>query len=553
MALSKSRAYLLLFGMFVAGYAAIFLICPHLGVTDDFVFLRTLETGKPILYYAADFPYYDSFAIGRFTPAVAMEYNLALLFTDQPGPSWYYAAHALQFVAFVFFMTRILGRYVGDSRAAYLMVAVFVLTAGFTYSWFRLQLNERNVLLLMAAFVYCYLRYQDERKLFWLVSGGMAAVIAVYYKETAFIMVGSYAAAHLLLSWRESERDRPVQLLNLVLLGASIAYVLLYVILVLPHGGVFVYGKGDLPAIEVLIKNFSNYLLVTDPVIFFVVFPLAFWRIYRIFVKRDRSEPFHDALLVACILFVSAYFVLNLFSVYYFQPVYALAVPPIFHFLRNRVKSSFWRYGAAISVALVIFNSLPLGLHYLTFYKYAPANFNAAVDFISRDIRQRNPKSRPAVFIDGVDKGSGKFIYFIFSEFFLRKGLTPADFDLRSSIASSVVQERPFPFLDKIPVPYTVFQKDPLPEIAAGDYLVLSPHSTDSRRTPGDEEYIKSLEKDFNLLFRTSSPLAFPLVNLKEAGRYLLSVGAKPGDRFLRISRHKPSPETPDYYVFIRK
>lgn len=70
---------------------------------------------------------------------------------------------------------------------------------------------------------------------------------------------------------------------------------------------------------------------------------------------------------------------------------------------------------------------------------------------------------------------------------------------------------------------------------------------------PDNIEYLKALEKDYELLFSTQSRFAVPLVNLKEIGRYLISIGAQPGERLLGISRHNPSPQIPDYYVFIRK
>ncbi|MEK7679880.1 MAG: hypothetical protein AAB356_06790, partial [Deltaproteobacteria bacterium] len=236
-----------------------------------------------------------------------------------------------------------------------------------------------------------------------------------------------------------------------------------------------------------------------------------------------------------------------------FQPVYVLAIPPLFYFLKEKIGLKPWRYASIAAATLVVLNSVPTGLHYLTYYKYAPTNFNATMDSLVRDIKTRFPDRRANIFIDGVDRGSGKFTYFIFSEFLLRKGLTASEFDLRSNIESNILNEGYFPFLEKIPVPFTVFEKGPLPIMAKGDYLIISAHSTDASRTPDNAEYLKSLEKNFDLLFKTDSPFAFPLVNLKSVGRYLISIGASPGERLFRISRHKPSPELPDYYLFIRK
>jgi hypothetical protein len=151
-----------------------------------------------------------------------------------------------------------------------------------------------------------------------------------------------------------------------------------------------------------------------------------------------------------------------------------------------------------------------------------------------------------------MDRCDSQADYFVFSEFLLYKGLTAEQFDLKSD-----QQKSPNCGLDihlKIPMDnFTVFQKGPLPKISKGDYLIVSPDSSDDIRTNSNKAYLKSLNDEYNLVFKTESMFAFPRSNLKEIGRYFLSIGSSPGQKFLSIDRTQSALAWPDYYVFIKK
>ncbi len=550
---AKEKFLTALFATYVICYAVLLVIPPHgIGVVDDFPMLRTLASGKPILYYSKDFPYWDFMEMGRFFPAAMMEYNALLLFTDRPTPVLYYTVHAIQFVALVFFLTRILKNYTQNRKVVYLTIVLLTLMASFTYSWFRLQMTERNIALALATFLFFYFSYQKDRKPIWLVLAVVAANVAIYYKEMPSILIGTYAVAHLILSARNKETDSRIRIFNIVLLISALTYLTIYATLVLPHGGAATYAKGDLPALEVLTKNFLNYLFLVDPIIMLIVLPLTIWRVYRVFVCKDLAQPFHDALLAGASIYVVGHFVLNVYGDYYFHPAYIFALPSVFHFLGERLKQRPWKQLSILAGILLVVNTIPTGLHYLTFFKYAPANLNATADFLVKDIREHSPDKRANIFLDGVGRERAGFIYFVLSEHLLYRGLTPQEYDLKSDISENI-HEGYFPYLGRIPTPFTVFERGPLPAISSGDYLIVSLFSLDRNKVPDNTEYLKALEKDYKLVFSTRSRFAIPLLNLKEAGRYLISIGAKPGDRLFRISRHKPSPQIPDYYVFVRK
>ncbi len=541
-----------LFWIFVCAYGALFLWHPSFAPTDDFVFVQTLQAGKPILYYASDFPYYDTAKIGRFTPLAAMEYNFALIFTSHPSPAWYYAIHALQLLLVTVALVSVLKRVTPRHGLGYLAIAVFMFTPGFAYSWFRMQLNERDLVLFLALYLWAYFSYLGDRKSTWpLVLAWFAANFVLYYKETAFIIVGAISFSYLVLGWKE--KDRRLKVFHAACLASAILYLVIYTLYILPHGGVFSYARGESDFFIRLLKNVLNYALVSDPVIILLVFPLAGYRLFGIVSGRDKPHLIHDPLLAAATAFVCAYFVLNLQGIYYFQPAYVLALPPLFMFLPALLRSVAWRGLAILCLALLVLNVLPTGLHYVTYYKYMPYNFERTIEYVSRDIDARRGTSPPSVFLDGVNRGTGKFMYFIYSEFFRLHGLRDQQYDMKSNVETDVVKEGYFPFLEKVPTPFTVFKTGPLPQPRAGDYLIVSSQSTDSEKSPEREEHLQSLKQDFDLVFATDSRFAFPFLNLKNMGRYLLARGAAPGERFLTISRHKPALESPDYYVFVKR
>ncbi len=534
-------------------YAAVFLIHPSFAPTDDFVFVKTLQAGKPILYYAGDFPYYDTAKIGRFTPLAAMEYNLALLFTSKPSPIWYYAIHAAQFLITILALVSVLSRFTARRGWIYLAVGLFVLTPGFAYSWFRMQLNERDLVFALALYLWAYFAYLDQPTFRWrLAAAWVAANLVIYYKETGFIIIGAMSFFYWLIALKEKRKDKTLMYFHAACLLSALAYVVIYAVYILPMGGVYSYAQADDYALR-LVKNILNYTFVFDPVIMLLVFPLAGYRAYRVLFRRDAPNSVHDPLLAAAVAFVCAYFVLNLSGMYYFQPAYVLALPPLFFYLPRLIKKISWRAVVVACAALMVLNALPVGLHYIAYYKYLPYNFERAVAFVKRDIEIKHADFPPSVFLDGVNRGTGKFMYFIYSEFFRLHGLRDDEYDMKSNVETDIEKEGYFPFLEKVPTPFTVFKTGPLPQTQKGDYLILSSQSTDSQKSPENAAYIEWLKKDYDLVFATESRLAFPLVNLKNIGRYLLSLGAKPGERFLTISRHKPALESPDYYVFVKK
>jgi len=564
----KTNKWKVAFIIFIVVYVALLLVKTDLGVTgSDSMLLRTLQAGKPLLLYSPNFPI-NWVKMGRFVPMVCMEYNILNLFSKSPAAFWYYFIHAVQYVLFMYLFAKIISKFTKSKFLIYMIPVLVSVTPGMILAWFQTMYLERDLIFFITIFIFFYLLYLERPKISYLVLGLISVNLFLYYKEAAFIPVGAFAFFHLIFSWMNSGKpaknlnnDNPKEKLpdlsgkaiifDALVLLSSIMFLAIYFFFVfLPYKGALSYNQ--IYSFSNLIKNILNYAFVVDPVVMFVVLPLAIWRVYKIFIKRDKPEVIYDSLLAAGTMYVFSFFVLNLFNVYYFAPVYIFFVPALIYFVPKIWDGKIvWKILVYVLGIIIIFNTLPSSLHWLTYSKYMPINLNKTLDFLVKDIKSK-PDKRANLFLDGAERCGDKWVYFNFSEFLLYKGLTAKQFDLKSD------QEKTPNCTTTIPVDiplnqFTVFNGGPLPKIAKGDYLIVTPESTDSVRNNSDQAYLKSLENDYNLVFRTRSLLAFPMLDLKEILRYFLSIGASPNERFLGISRKQPNMLWPDYYVFVRK
>ncbi len=536
---------ILLFGFFVAAYALVILINPQLGPTNDFTFLRTLQSGKFMLYYNANFPYYDAAQLGRFSPFTAMEYNLFGLFSKSPSPFWYYFYHAVQFVIFAVLIVKLLAKFTANKFILYGVPTLFFLTPGFTISWFQMQINERNVIFFLAVFLLCYLLYLKERKAIYFILGLISANLAIHSKETAFIAIGAFAFFHLIFSWKTA--NKKIKILNGLLLLSSVIYIAIYYFFVWLNRGSALYLNTSFNFYLTFIKNFLNYGFFSDPILILILLPLIIWRMYKVFIRRREAHPLYDSMLLAASAYIAVFFALNMYGPYYLLPAYIFAFPSLIYFFNKEIpKNFFWKTAGAATGFVLIFNVLPSGIHYLTYNKYLPVNFNKTLDFLIQDIGSRHFNERANIFLDGVDRGTGRGAYFVLAEFIQFKGLSNEKFDLKSNTET----ENPSPLIAKIDTPFTVFQKDELDKIVSGDYLIVSPQNTEKSI---NKNYLQSLGGDYKLVFKTESWFAFPQLNLKTLVKYFLSKRLSQNQKAGGVMVNENLMDWPDYYVFVRK
>ena len=482
----------IIFIIFVAAYALTMIIGASLGPVDDVVLLRTLQAGRPILYYAhggGPYGYGDVTTFGRFTVMGIMEYNFFSFFSKSPSAFWYFAFHAFQYVLLMAILVVFISRFTSKKILIYGIPIVLSLFPSMTITFFRTHIMERNVIFYYLVFLYFYFLYVDKKKLWYLIFGVISATIAIHYKETAFIALGAFCFFHLILSWKESKRG--LKIFDGLVLLSCLVYILLYYFIVVLHlpANAIIYGQVPYNPVLVLIKLLLNYGLFTDPIMILIVLPFTAWRVIQFFRKKIELHPVYDSMLLAACSYTLGYLALKMFSPSYLLPAYAFAIPPLIYFFSQKeARTIFWKVVAGIAGIALVFNVFPTGIHYITYFKYLSVNFNKTLDFLIEDINTKYPDKRANIFIDGVNQNIniGDAVYFIFEEFLQYKGLSWTRFDFKSSVET---ENKASDFISKLP--FSVFQKNKASEISKGDYLLITPDSTTKNI---NKDYIDSLK-----------------------------------------------------------
>jgi len=548
----KINRHRLIFIIFVSVYALLMLIKPNFGPVDDYVFIHTLQDGKPLLYYSANPPAgYDNLTkTGRLAILGDAEYNLPLLFSKSPSPFWYYLIHAFQYVVLMILFVKIITRFTTSRFLIYIAPVLLSLFPGMAIAFFRTHIAERNIIFYYAIFLYFFLRYLEKPKLYYLIFGIISANIVIHIKENAFIALGTFAVFHLLLSWKKSKLG--VKIFDGLTLLGCLVYLSLYYFIVYRHlePNAVLYGQVAYNHWLVFVKNLLNYGLFSDPILVLLLLPFTAWRVYKALRRQLELHPVYDSMLVAGSMFVIGYLALNIFNPNTLFPAYILALPPLIYFFSQcEQRTFFFKTVATIAGAALLFNALPAGIHYLTFYKYLSVNFNRTLDFVIKDIDTRYPRQRANIFLDAIDPNTGLASYFIFTEFFQYKKLSWQRFDFKSNIETKDGASRNInDFLSR--QPFTIFQSNKTFEISKGDYLIIAP---DSATKNINNDYIQSLNRDYDLVFETESPLAFPDLNLKTLVKYILTRRLTAEQKKEGLMINENLMQRPDYYVFVKR
>ncbi len=531
----------IIFFAIVIGYGALILIDPQIGGGDDMAFLRTLQKGEFLLHYRVGFAHTDTISSkeqGRFMPLQAMEYNLVSLVSNTPFA--YYLFNTIQFWIFVLILLKLLERFTPRKLLSYAAIILFILTPGFSEAWISVLVTERNVVFYLAAFLLSYLLYNQNKKARYLILGFMSANLAIYYKETTAIALLVFVFSHIIATRKESAKK--INDLDGAVILSVVAYFISYFTLILPFSSLPLYADQIGGSLVGNIKNIFNFSL-SDPLIILIILPLTAWRLYRIFIKRERIMPIIDPMLAAAALYPAIYLVLGGYNTYYLMPSYIFALPPLLYFLDKREPLRFLRYAGLFVVVILLAGTIPASIHHSTKQKYWHTNLHKTLDFFVNDIKSNQAGKRANIFLDQVKRGNS--IYLLWAEHLMNKGLEPADFDLRAMSEDEIIP----PAFQLIDQPFTVFKTSGTSSISQGDYLLVYAFNLGTRT---DKAYLDSLLEDYKLVFRTESPFAFPNVNIKTLVKKI-SLIILPENYIDKLIVTKSTEYTPDYYVFVRR
>lgn len=503
-------------------------------VIDDHGLVDTLLVGKRMDFFIQP-------DIGRFYPLDGYELNLlSALFGVSASVFYGFNALCVLLVAFCLrYALRVLldsileeeggslaegcslGRLSARPRFFILidcLVLLLLLCPSFITAWLRLFVPERMEFVFLSVFLACYafvLRGRGARfTLFALLVLGVAcANVALYYKETAFAMLGVFGFVHLALAWRTAPLR--VKLFDFLLVLGSAVWLVVYALVVLAHkSGSARYGETPYNQLLVLAKT-AFAMVCNEPFLCVLLFALLGYRIYKFLRCKSSSSPLLDASVCAGAVLLLEYIVLRLSSPHYQLPAYIFGLVAIGYVWLCAARFRLARAGVGICALIFVGNSLFVSAYQAAHYKFTPPNFQSTLAFLS-DYTHSHPQSR--IYLEGVDRVLGVEVYHSFITWLTYYGAR--DFD----IASDTKRDARYGMAEDKSSPYSVFASSQALKPQSGDLLVITPFSADYH---GLDSWLKECELLFSADFGYNVPNMGVKSLLKSA---LISLGLAKGD-----------------------
>lgn len=486
----------LFFYVFFALIAIFVAYNPSFGIIDDHTMTETLLVGKNI-------PFSIMPDIGRFFPFNAQELNI-LAFLFSPSPQVFYTFNALCLVVVVFFLSQsfyiILEEKIKKAKlVAYLCVSITILSPAFMTSWLRLFVPERMEFIFLVLFFYSYVILffnKSNKKIFYSIVCILSSLLAMFYKETTFILIGAFAFFCAFLSYLERKKIAWINIFLLINCAIWIAFYFVFVILQKTHGGM--YGDTPYNRFFVFLKDLTNYC-INDPFVTLGSLMFILMRLFLIFTKKSRFSPLYDSMLFSSFFFIITYAYLGLSNLHYLLPAYIFMIPVFFIFLftywNTYLKTFFY-----IVVFVYISNCIPLSLYSYMMYKFSSQNFHDSITFLKKDI-----KVKKNIFIEGVNRASGIEVYVSFSKWLEFYGIK--NFDLFSDLP---IDHSILGRLDTSS-PYSVFRENAIVDKKSGDIVFLIANSN----MLITHSVIEELKKKYRLVYVADNGWNIPLISLR--------------------------------------
>lgn len=499
-------------------------------VIDDHTLTQTLLIGQniPLMHHIIP-------EIGRFYPLDGQDLNvLSAIFGASASVFYGFNALCVLLVglclsyAIATLLPALSPNVKNPRMIAYILVALLLLTPAFCGSWFRLFVPERMEFVFLSIMLASYAFVANNRgalSVIVLIIGALSAMIACFYKETCFILIGGFAFMHLLLTWINQRYDSSQKLngkllaFDVLLLCACVVWVLAYYIFVIAQKTTSGrYGDTLHNPLIVFGKNLFTYIM-NEPFLFVLVPLLFFYRVFaivRAYKASPKSLPFMpilDSSLCAAMAFMGAYLVLNISSAHYPLPGYTLglvalsAIPALFGVMGSIMRR--------VTMVVVVFcagifvgNSLFYSVFTINHYKASGQNLQATLAFFSS-------QNKPAtIMLEGVDCSLIEKSEICYS---FEKWLE------YSGVEASIVPDRDL---------YNPLRKSPESKLTKADssqsdntkaapqpqYLILTPFSSN----PIDSDYIAKLDSSYKRIYHADHWANLGFVGIKTLMKYML-------------------------------
>lgn len=468
------------------------------GIIDDHTLVQTLFVEKNI-------PFFIQPQIGRFYPLDGQELNiLSHLFS--PSPQIFYTFNAICFVIVVFLLSQSFyilfkSRFEKAKIFAYLATLVIVTTPAFMTSWLRLFVPERMEFVFLSIFFYSYVllyTQSTKRVRFASIVCFLSSLIALFYKETAFVLLGVFAFCHIVFAYWNKEK---IFKMDYLLLLNCLIWIICYIFFVLlQKDGGGIYGDSPYNRLLLFARNFAHYFF-NDPFLIFSLVPVLLLRLWSVVFKKQKIYPLYDSMLISSSIFLCAYFYLGLSDVHYSLPAYIMAIPPLFICCRIYCRNGLMKLSCVFLGAMLVLNYIPMSLQYAIRYKFVPQNFQKTLEFLKEYAKGK----KIDIYLDGVNRASNVEVYVSFQKWMEFYGIKNFDFFSDIPIDHALLgKENPNS-------PYSVFRSNSVVQKKKGDIVILLPYTN----LFVDNEKIAKMCKEYKLLYIADSGLNVPFYGIQ--------------------------------------
>lgn len=467
----------LLFYIFFMLIAMFIAYNPSFGIVDDHTMTETLLIKKNIpLSIMPD--------VGRYFPLNAQEFNILTIFFS-PSPQIFYIFNMLCFIVVILFLYRTFciifkTSFNNVNLSAYLAVSLIVVSPAFVLSWLRLFIPERMEFVFLCIFFHSYiLLYTNstQNRKIHIILCIVSSCIALFYKETAFVLLGVFSLCHITFCYIVKRKIFKVDYLVLI---NCLLWVLFYIIFILleRNGNSGWYGDNSLNRTLVLLQTFASHA-VSDPIVVGTLFIFLF-RFFEIVIKKNRISPLYDSMVVSVSVFVCIYIYLGLSGAYYMLPAYLFAVPLLFHFFVFFYRKMSFRIFCVCIFIIFISNSIPLSIYTGAFRKFVPQNLQKSLIFLKNYSKDK----KLTLYLEGIDYSGN-------SELFASLQKWMDYYEINNVILSPIKAEE------------RIKKK--------GDVIVLTPYT----RAFTDFNFINKMKEEYVLLYEADSGFNIPFFGLQ--------------------------------------
>jgi hypothetical protein len=316
--LSRAAIFSMAFlGLFLACYIAGSLVWEDFTYYDNSHFTNGTLIGRDIHVQIVP-------GEGRFFPLGHQEFNLIRHVTS--SVTGYHTLRIVQLVLLCGILLVLDEELSIQARVA--LITLVLITPSIMISFSGLIYPEWNVVFLFLCLAWSVKHFEQTRSTPWAVAAVASSQFMLYYKETAFLLLLSFAVGRLLLRcWKvdqagwDFERLRdPESRLDMCLALLVAPFLLYYLAVMFPNFSTRYADNFRLPLKQVL----ASYLKLDLLVWAFVAVVLA--RIFLILRRKAAPSPFWDGLALAGIGYFAGYLSLRMNSAYYLAPADLIAV-----------------------------------------------------------------------------------------------------------------------------------------------------------------------------------------------------------------------------------